>query len=210
MDAVAKTCARSDVSKTTFECNHKDFSLTDVLCETTDRPTWCNAASAWRLTVEKNDDWSRTLLAWQSLLVELTGSSQMLGPHASRKKKRGAPCRMTRRCIWTTTPRSSKAVATPGTKTWQQMHLNSRRARILAQEVRRLHPHLLVRHLMRLLHRRLHSCDWMMIARQARRLLVGSRGHGDRRFLPKRLERDPDSITKEEAAAFKPPGCRLA
>ena len=69
------------VSKTTFECNHMDVSLgTDVLCELpTDRTTWCNAspskrglaASAWRLAVEKNGDWSRMSLAWQSLLVEV-------------------------------------------------------------------------------------------------------------------------------------------
>ena len=69
------------------------------------------------------------------------------------------------------------------------MHKNSRRIRILPQEVRRLRPHLLVRYLLRLLYRRLQSCNWMMNARQVRRfLLVGGRGPGDRRFCRKRPE----------------------
>ena len=63
MDGTTKNTGREDLRETTFEWNHKDFSVgTDGLCElTTDKPTWCRAipskrklaASAWRLAIEK-------------------------------------------------------------------------------------------------------------------------------------------------------------
>ena len=71
------------------------------------------------------------------------------------KEKTGDAMLDARRCIWTTTSRSSKAVAAPRTKTWlrrsQSAWKRREERRPDPQQMRPLRPHLLVRHLLRLL-----------------------------------------------------------